>query len=528
MSGEHTELSGPDFARGVPLTQVPDGGMLAGHAHGKPVLLARQGDELFAVGAVCTHYGGPLAEGLLVGQSVRCPWHHACFDLRTGEAARAPALKPLARWALERRDGTVFVTGEAEAPGRAPATPGGGPARAASRTPSSVVIVGAGAAGDAAADMLRREGYAGPITLIGADDSAPYDRPNLSKDYLAGTAPEEWIPLRDASYYAEKGIDLVLGRRVTAIDVPGKRVVLDDGSARGFGALLLATGATPVHLPTPLYGGSRVHYLRTLADSRAIVAASDGARRAVVLGASFIGLEVAASLRARGLEVHVVAPEHRPLEKVLGPQLGDFIRDLHEGHGVTFHMGRTASQVDAGVVTLGSGERILADLVVAGIGVRPNDELAARAGLTVERGVLVDEFLETSAPGVFAAGDVARYPDPRSGERIRVEHWVVAQRQGQAAARNILGRRERFDAVPFFWSQHYDVSISYVGHAERWDKIDVSGSLESRDATVSFGAGARTLAVATVGRDRASLEAEVAMEAGVGALAPAAASRERS
>ena len=519
MSGEHTELSGPDFTRGVPLSEVPDGGMVAGHAHGKPVLVARQGDELFAVGALCTHYGAPLADGLLVGDSIRCPWHHACFNLRTGEAARAPALNPIARWVLERRDGMVFVTAEVEASGRGTGVLRGEPATAASRTPSSVVIVGAGAAGDAAADMLRREGYGGSITLIGADDAAPYDRPNLSKDYLAGTAPEEWIPLRADSFYAENGIDLVLGRRVTDVDLRGRRVVLDDGTARGFGALLLATGATPVHLPTPLYGGSRVHYLRTLADSRAIVAAAEGARRAVVLGASFIGLEVAASLVARGLEVHVVAPEHRPLERVLGRELGDFIRGLHEAQGVTFHMGRTASQVDAGVVTLGSGERILADLVVAGVGVRPNDQLAARAGLTVERGVLVDEYLETSAPGVFAAGDVARYPDPRGGECIRVEHWVVAQRQGQTAARNILAGpegtpRERFDAVPFFWSRHYDATISYVGHAERWDHVEVSGSLERRDATVTFRTGDTTLAVATVGRDAVSLEAEVAMEAG--------------
>jgi len=528
MSGEHTELSGPDFVRGVPLTQVPDGGMLAGHAHGKPVLLARQGDELFAVGAVCTHYGGPLADGLLVGHSVRCPWHHACFDLRTGEPARAPALKPIARWALERRDGTVFVTGEIEAPTRATVAPGRPPASGRASTPASVIVVGAGAAGDAAADMLRREGYAGPITLIGADDSAPYDRPNLSKDYLAGTAPEEWIPLRAASFYEENAIDLVRGRRVTAIDPAGKRVVLDDGGTHGFGALLLATGATPVQLPTLLSGGSRVHYLRTLADSREIVAAAAGARCAVVLGASFIGLEVAASLRARGLEVHVVAPDQRPLERVLGPQLGDFVRGLHEAHGVTFHLGRTASQIDAGVVTLGGRERISADLVVAGVGVRPNDELAAGAGLSVERGVLVDEYLETSAPGVFAAGDVARYPDPRSGERIRIEHWVVAQRQGQIAARNILGRRERFDSAPFFWSQHYDVSISYVGHAERWDRIEVSGSLDSRDATVAFRADGKTFAVATVGRDRASLEAEVAMEAGLAeTLAPSGASRGR-
>ena len=518
------EVSGPDFGRGVPLSQIPDGGMIAGQAQGKSVLVARRGDDVFAVGALCTHYGAPLADGIIVGDTVRCPWHHACFSLRTGAPLRPPALGALARWEIERRDGLVYLTGERAA---APALAARGRAAASARR-SSVVIVGAGAAGDAAAETLRREGYGGPVTLIGADDSAPYDRPNLSKDFLAGTAPEEWIPLRSPSFYEENGIDLVLGRQVTAIDLSGRRVVLDDGSAREFGALLLATGARPVHLPTPTYGGSRVHYLRTLADSRAIVAAAAGARHAVVLGASFIGLEVAASLRARGLEVHVVAPEQRPLERVMGRELGDFIRGLHEAQGVAFHMGRTASQIDAGVVTLGSGERIPADLVVAGVGVRPNDELATQAGLTVERGIVVDEYLGTSAPGVFAAGDVARYPDARGGDRIRVEHWVVAQRMGQTAARNIIrgsagAPRERFDAVPFFWSRHYDVSISYVGHAERWDDVDVAGSLAANDCTITFRAGGKALAVATVGRDRASLEAEVAMErGGAEALAPAA------
>lgn len=509
MSTEATELTGPDFGFGVPVDRLADGQMVAGHASGEAVLVVRRGAEYFAVGAHCTHYGAPLADGLLVGDTVRCPWHHACFDLRTGDALRAPALNALSRWATAQRDGMLFVkeklpAAEAARP-RANASPGAG-------APSSVVIVGAGAAGDAAADVLRREGYEGPITLVGADESAPYDRPNLSKDYLAGTASEEWIPLRAASVYEERGVELLLATRVTSVDIGRKRVALSDGSEREYGALLLATGASPVRLPDAQFGNSGVRYLRTLADSRALIEAAAQGERAVVLGSSFIGLEVAASLRARGLEVHVVAPEERPLEKILGRELGDFVRGVHEEHSVVFHMKRTARSIEGGVVTLDNGECIGADLVVAGIGVRPNDELAAAAGLAVDKGIVVDELLETSAPGIFAAGDVARYPDPRSGKRIRIEHWVVAQRMGQTAARNILGARERFDAVPFFWSRHYDDSISYVGHATEWDGVELSGNLERRDATVTYRAGGKVLAVATVGRDRESLEAEVTLE----------------
>ena len=515
MSSEHVELTGPDLARGVPLAVIPDGGKLAGHAHGKAVLLVRQGDSVFAVGASCTHYGGPLAEGLVVGESVRCPWHHACFDLRTGEPVRAPALKSLPRFSTEQRDGMVLVTGEVPAPEFPERSrSAGAPAdrKTSTRPPKSIVIIGAGAAGDAAADMLRRQGYDGPITIVGADTAAPYDRPNISKDYLAGTAPEDWIPLRPADFYAERKIDLRLQCSAVSIDAGASRVTLDDGSTLSFGALLVATGSSPVRLPPAADPLGRVHYLRTLDDSRSLIAAAEQRKRAVILGASFIGLEVAASLRARGLDVHVAAPDQRPLEKVLGPQLGDFIRALHESHGVVFHPGRTASAIDAESVTLDNGERLPADLVVAGIGVLPNEQLALQAGIRSEHGILVDEYLETSARGVFAAGDVARYIDPRSGERIRIEHWVVAQRMGQTAARNMLGQRLRFDAVPFFWSQHYDAAIAYVGHAERWDDIRVDGSIEHRDCAVSYMVGGRVQAVATIGRDLVSLETELGME----------------
>jgi NADPH-dependent 2,4-dienoyl-CoA reductase/sulfur reductase-like enzyme len=308
------------------------------------------------------------------------------------------------------------------------------------------------------------------------------------------------------------------------MDPDSGRVELEDGRGFPFHKLLLATGAEPVRLTVPGAQLEHVRLLRTLADSRAVIDRAKMSRRAVVVGGSFIGLEVAASLRARDLEVHVVAPDHRPMERVLGPELGDFIRSLHEEHGVSFHLQQTVAAIEDRRVRLSTGETLEADLVVVGIGVRPNTRLAELAGITVDRGVVVDQYLETSRPGIFAAGDIARWPDPHTGEMLRIEHWVVAERQGQTAARNMLGYREPFAAVPFFWSQHYDVSIAYVGHASAWDRIEIDGELRKRDCAVRYLRDGRVLASATVFRDLASLEQEVALERAIAgaALAKAA------
>jgi NADPH-dependent 2,4-dienoyl-CoA reductase/sulfur reductase-like enzyme len=444
----------------------------------------------------------------MVDDTVRCPWHHACFSLRTGEALHAPALSPVACWAVEQRAGKLFVTTktEAQAPKkRSSATPVAG-------VPERIVIIGGGAAGFAAAEKLRREQYQGSIVMLSNDDAPPVDRPNLSKDYLAGNAPEDWVPLRPATFYPDNSIELRLGANVTGIDARSQEVTLAEGSKIRYDRLLLATGAEPVRLSIPGAELPHVRTLRTLADCRAIIARAETARRAVVLGASFIGLEVAAALRARGIDVHVVAPEKRPMERILGPQIGDFVRALHEEHGVVFHLEDTAVAIEHDRIVLKSGGTLEADLVIAGIGVRPRTELAEKAGLRLDRGVIVDAFLETSAPGLLAAGDIARWPDPHSGENIRVEHWVVAERQGQTAALNMLGRREKFVAVPFFWSQHYDVPINYVGHAEKWDEMTIDGDVMAKDCLLRYKRNGRVLAVASIYRDVESLKAEVAME----------------
>jgi NADPH-dependent 2,4-dienoyl-CoA reductase/sulfur reductase-like enzyme/nitrite reductase/ring-hydroxylating ferredoxin subunit len=504
MAQDQPEMSGPDFAQGISLSEIADGAMLLGHANGEQILLVRRGMDFFAVGAQCTHYHGPLAEGLVVDNTVRCPWHHACFDLRSGEALHAPALDPLPCWAVEQRDGKVFV-GEKQMPARSRGKLSG-------KKPEKIVIVGGGAAGFAAAQRLRQDQYQGSIVMLSSDAAAPVDRPNLSKDYLAGSAPEEWLPLRPDAYYADNGIDLRLDTSVGLVDPRSSEVALKDGSRIAYDRLLLATGAEPVRLSIPGSDLPHVHTLRTLADCRAIIAGARSARRAVVLGASFIGLEVAASLRARNIEVHVVAPEKIPMERILGRQMGGFVRELHEEHGVIFHLEDTASAIDNSRVQLGSGGTLDADLVVMGVGVRPRVELAEKAGLAIDRGVVVNSCLETSDPAILAAGDIARWPDRYSGDGIRVEHWVVAERQGQAAARTMLGHREAFTAVPFFWSQHYDVSINYVGHAERWDELSAEGDIAARNYLQRFKRGGRVVAVASIFRDLESLQFEAQVE----------------
>jgi len=393
----------PDLTAGVAVDSIPRDGMIVGRVGDKEVLLARTGDRFHAVGAYCTHYHGSLVDGLIVGNTVRCPLHHACFSLETGDALRAPALDPIACWRVERQGDTVFVREKISQPIPAPAS-------ASSAHPASIVIVGGGAAGLAAADMLRRDGYEGPLTIISADADPPVDRPNLSKDFLAGEAQDDWIPLWPADLYAERRVDLVLGSPVASIDPAARKVRLENGTERDFGALLIATGADPVRLPIPGADSAPVHYLRSFGDSRAIVARAEKAKHAVVVGASFIGLEVTAALRARGIEVDVVAPEQAPLERVMGAEVGRFVQSLHESHGVRFHLGQTVKSVAERSVALSGGDTLDADFIVMGVGVRPTVAIAEKSGLAIDRGIVVNEFLETSAPGVFAAGDVARFP----------------------------------------------------------------------------------------------------------------------
>ena len=504
MIKEEKKLSGPDLSKGVPFAEVPPEGMLLGHVANEEVLLVRSGGEIFAVSPHCTHYQGPLAEGLVAGTILRCPWHHARFDLRTGEAVGAPAIDAIGCWEIEQRDGLISVGSKRK---RQKSKQNDQTAE----EPQKIVIVGGGAAGFAAAEMLRRRGYEGSLVMLSSDEALPCDRPNLSKDYLAGTIPFDYVPLKQERFYAQNNIEIRLGRPVRELDVVNRQAVIA-GEAIPYDRLLLATGAEPVRLTIAGADRPHVHTLRSLADCQAIIEGTKSSRRAVVIGASFIGLEVAAALLKRELEVHVVAPDKLPMERILGAEMGTFIRMLHEENGVDFHLENKVVAIEGQAVRLETGATIDADLVVVGIGVRPRLELAEKAGLKIDRGVVVDQFLETSVPGIYAAGDIARWPDSYSGEAIRVEHWVVAERQGQTAALNMIGHRTPFADAPFFWSQHYDVPINYVGHADSWDEITIDGDIMSKDCLLRFKKNARVAAVASIFRDLESLKSELVME----------------
>jgi len=530
----------PDLTRGVRLGDLPLDGVLAGALgtgeDAEQVLLTRYTDDsgetrVSALSATCTHVGAPLAKGLRTGNLVRCPFHHACFDLRSGEALLAPAYEPLTRYAVEVSgegdDALVRVTGPADE-----AAPG--PEAAATRADGTlrrVVVVGGGAAGFAAVERLRREGFDGELVLVSAEPHAPIDRTQLSKFYLAGAKPKDALPLLEDDWYTAHGVELRLGTRATVLDAEQQRLSLEgpDGAVTllAYQSLLLAPGSEPVRPDLPGFASDDVHVLRSLADADALLAAvgdQPEGRTAVVLGSGFIGLEAAAVLREKGVDVTVVATSEVPLARQMGEDVGRAVRAAHESEGVAFVRGRAARWND-GVLELEDGSRApaegRADLLVVGVGVTPRLDLAKSADLALAPedeggGVVVDARGRTSADGVWAAGDVAAWPDATTGRRRRVEHWAQAQRQGAAAALDLLsrGRGEELAEPAFFWTKQFSKQYRLAGEvpdlsAEGGGTAEVDGSLSDGDAVVRYrDADGRVTAVAGVGRDLEVLRLE--------------------
>ncbi|MES3151572.1 FAD-dependent oxidoreductase [Sphingomonas faeni] len=498
-----------DLGKGMSAADLHEDTPIAGSFGGEDIIVVRHGGKVCAFAGKCTHQGAPLETGLVIDGTVRCPWHHARFSLDDGEAVSAPAFTPLDRFTVVEEDGVVTVTGKDEQSRPAPSA----------RSIGKVVIVGGGAAGHACADMLARSGLGGDVTILSDDADAPYDRTAVSKDYLAGDAERDDTALPEPGLGRGPAPKVRTGVAVASIDVEGHAVITADQDRVPYDILVLATGATPI-TPDTVKAADNVFVLRTLADADALKAAAKDAKRAIVLGASFIGLEAAASLTQAGLAVTMITRDSVPLAKVAGPEVGKFVQALHEDKGVTFHLDRELTQFDGHTATLDDGTTVDGDLLVVGVGVEPRIDLAKAAGLTLAGkdaggGVAVDAQLRTSAAGIYAIGDIASYPDPRLGHPIRVEHWVHAQRQGQWLARSLLGGvTGSYGDKPFFWTGQYDTSLHYVGHVAKPDDRRIEGDVATGDFAVFLKENGKDQAVMTCGdRDEIALEKEAAWDA---------------
>jgi NADPH-dependent 2,4-dienoyl-CoA reductase/sulfur reductase-like enzyme/nitrite reductase/ring-hydroxylating ferredoxin subunit len=478
-----------------------EGAMRAVEAGGRKILVARVNGVCHAIDATCPHAGGPLNEGVLHEGVVVCPWHKAAFRVATGERVEPPAVDNLQRFPVRVADGRVHVS-VGDQWNRVQDTAPGGDARC-------MVIVGAGAAGAIAAQTLREQGFSGRVVMIGREDCLPYDRTVLSKYALSGQKGGEKSPLQDAAFYQAHGIER-LAQEVVAVDPAGRVVTFADGTSLAYDAALMATGGVPRPLTFPGADLDGVFLLRSAADADAVVEAAGRARRAVVIGAGFIAVEAAGSLRERGLEVAVVAPQQAPFERQLGPEIGNVFRRVHERQGVVFHLGEEVEAIEGDGrvqrVRLKSGAVLDADLVVAGLGVTPATGPLHGVPRRQDEGLDVDAHLCVTE-GLYAAGDIAAFPLRGDGEQVRVEHWRVAEQHGRVAALNMLGHGVAYDAVPYFWTIHYRKRLDYVGHAEAWDEVVVDGDLEKPEFTAFYVHGAKVAAVAGWGRDRQMAQA---------------------
>jgi NADPH-dependent 2,4-dienoyl-CoA reductase/sulfur reductase-like enzyme/nitrite reductase/ring-hydroxylating ferredoxin subunit len=484
------------------LSEIKNGEMKQVQAGETPVLVARIDGKCFALGAHCTHFGAPLAEGALVGDRIVCPWHHGCFKASTGDLLEPPALDSLPNFPVWIEGDDIFVDVPAEPSDR--------------RTPEMVppdmkaddrifAIIGGGAAGYAAAQTLREDDFKGRIVMITPEDRLPYDRPNLSKDYLQGNAEPEWMPLRPDDFFESHGIEVMRGKKVKRVTADTKMLELDGGEFLEYDRLLIATGGIARTLDLPGADLGNIFVLRSFDSADAIIAAAEDAKSVAVIGASFIGMEAAFSLRTRGKNVTVIAPDKVPFEKTFGTEIGEMFQKLHETNGVKFRLGSSVKGFEGdrtvNKVLLESGDGVEADLVIVGVGVRPATAFLDGFDLHKDGGVIADRYLSIGND-IYAAGDIVHFPDARTGEQTRIEHWRSALQQGRIAAHNMADKPTVITAVPFFWTTQFDATLNYVGHAKGWDEIIVQGNIAEHDFLAFYVKSGRVTAVAGMNRDR--------------------------
>lgn len=466
------------------------------------ILLSRIDDEYFAVGASCTHYGAQLEEGVLKGDTVMCPLHHACFNIKTGSLLEPPAMEALPKYEVKVEGDSVKVDIPAEI--------------TFSRTPDMVkknnksdnrtfLLLGAGASAYFAAQALRENGFMGNITMVTKENRTPYDRPNLSKDYLAGSAEPEWMPLRPDEFYTEYGIDIKQEMNIEGVNLEEKTVFFDTGENLKYDKLLIATGGIPRKLDIPGAGLKNVFYLRNFNDTDNIIEALKNSKKAVVIGAGFIAMETAHSLTERGIKVTVIAPEEVPFERNFGKEIGNLFKKEHEKKGVTFRLKSSVKEFKGNnkveYVVLESGEEIQTDMVIVGIGILPATGFLSGIDLLKDGSLKTDSYLKV-AEDIYAAGDIATFPDFRTGSNIRVEHWRLAMQLGRTAGANMAGKQTKYEEVPFFWTQQAGMSLRYVGYVREWDEIIIDGNLAHKDFIAYYIKNNSVMAAAGINRNK--------------------------
>ena len=467
----------------------------------RTVLLIRTNGRIYAIGGKCSHYGAPLNNGILLDHVLTCPWHNARFDITSGAVKSPPAADDLAQYEVKVENGMIMVRKVAFDMTQAASDKG----KNAQKKEKICIIVGAGAAGSSAASTMRKEGFDGRIILLTEEEEFPYDRPNLSKDFLTGEVKREWMSLKPESFYSDMEIEILRNYKVIGIEVKEKKLTFAHETQMRYDKLLVATGGIPrtPSLPGTDYEG--FFLLRSFADAESILSFLERSECAVIIGGGFIGLEAASALKKRGLEVHLVAPERVPMGRIFGATIGSRIRTEHEKNGVQLHLGTTPKEIlkngRRAKVVLSDQNRIDADIIIAGIGVVPAVGFLENSGLVQDGAIPVNGFLQSGNEDLFAAGDVATVPDSITGEKRRIEHWVEALRQGQHAARSMMGRKSDYSEVPFFWTHQYDLNVRYVGYSNSPDQVMERGDVEGDNFVCGFYEKGRLKAAAGIGRD---------------------------